>query len=92
MDQIIQPQTLFMQAFSFWYGIEEKNEEDIIRIGDQGKRYGNDFQMLNCIQGFSVDEIEPSTLGVLPIIGESGNRILGINATKKILDDLIIEK
>ena len=70
----------------------EKNEEDIIRIGDQGKRYGNDFQMLNCIQGFSVDEIEPSTLGVLPIIGESGNRILGINATKKILDDLIIEK
>ena len=70
----------------------EKNEEDIIRIGDQGKRYGNDFQMLNCIQGFSVDEIEPSTLGVLPIIGEYGNRILGINATKKILDDLIIEK
>ena len=36
MDQIIQPQTLFMQAFSFWYGIEEKNEEDIYQAFSVG--------------------------------------------------------
>lgn len=71
--------------------LEEKSSE-IIRIGDQGKQHGNDFAMLNCFQGFSVDEIESETLGVLPVMGVEGTRLKGINATKKTLEDLIIEK
>ena len=70
--------------------LEEKASE-IIRIGDQGKQHGNDFAMLNCFQGFSVDEIEPETSGVLPVMGREGTRLRGINATKKTLEDLIIE-
>ena len=48
--------------------------------------------MLNCLQGFLVDEIESETLGVLPVMGIEGTRLRGINATKKTLEDLIIEK
>lgn len=70
----------------------EENKNNIIRIGDQGRKYGNDFAMLNCLQGFSVDEIESETLGVLPVMGIEGTRLRGINATKKTLEDLIIEK
>lgn len=70
----------------------EEKESNIIRIGDQGRQYGNDFAMLNCFQGFSVDEIESETLGVLPIMGVDGIRLRGIDATKKTLEDLIIEK
>lgn len=70
----------------------EEKASNIIRIGDQGKQHGNDFAMLNCFQGFSVDEIESETLGVLPVMGVEGTRLRGINATKKTLEDLIIEK
>lgn len=69
-----------------------KNTNNIIRIVDQGRKYGNDFAMLNCLQGFSADEIESETLGVLPVMGIEGTRLRGINATKKTLEDLIIEK
>lgn len=69
----------------------EENTNQIVRLGDQGRRYGNDFEMLNCFQGFSVDEIEKSTTGVLPVMGKDNNRIKGVKATKQILNELIIE-
>lgn len=79
-------------AIEFLSNKLEEKENNIIRIGDQGKKNGNDFIMLNCFQGFSVDEIESETLGVLPVMGEKGTRLRGIDATKKTLEDLIIEK
>lgn len=79
-------------AIDFLSNKLEENTSEIIRIGDQGKMDGNDFEMLNCFQGFSVDEIEPRTSGVLPIMGSDNKRIIGIDATKKVLKDLIIEK
>ena len=79
-------------AIDFLSNRLEEKTTDIIRIGDQGKKNGNDFEMLNCFQGFSVDEIEPETSGVLPIIGNDNKRITGIEATKKVLKDLIIER
>ena len=79
-------------AIDFLSNRLEEQTSDIIRIGDQGKKYGNDFAMLDCFQGFSVDEIESSTPGVLPIIGSDNKKIKGIDATKKVLRDLIIER
>ena len=79
-------------AIDFLANRLEEKTSNIIRIGDQGKKNGNDFEMLNCFQGFSVDEIEPKTSGVLPIMGSDKKRVTGIDATKKVIEDLIIEK
>lgn len=62
----------------------EETASEIIRIGDQGKQHGNDFAMLNCFQGFSVDEIEPETLGVLPVMGVEGTRLRGLMQQRKL--------
>lgn len=60
----------------------------MIKLGDQGKVHGNDFNMLKSYAGFSVDEIETSIPEVLPVMGEDGEIIKGTKATKKLLRDL----
>lgn len=67
------------------YGIKDT---DVVKLGDQGKTNGNDFNMLRAYAGFSVDEIEQSIPEVLPIIGDDGEIIKGTKATKKLLKDL----
>lgn len=74
-----------VEFFENRYRIADKN---VLKLGDQGKIGGNDFDMLNSYAGFSVDEIEPSVKNVLPVIDESGNIIKGTKATKKIIRDL----
>lgn len=67
-------------------------ENLIVRIGDQGQKYGNDFAMLNSLCGFSVDKVEEEEIGVLPVMGDKGNQVKNVNATKKILKQLNFDK
>ncbi len=74
-----------VKFFEERYGIKDT---DVIKLGDQGKVHGNDFNMLKLYAGFSVDEIESSIPEVLPVMGEDGEIIKGTKATKKLLRDL----
>lgn len=78
-----------VRFFQERYGLKDI---DVVKLGDQGKINGNDFNMLNSYAGFSVDEIESTTKDVLPIIDDYGNIITGTGATKKILKDLDFNK
>lgn len=67
----------------------------MVRIGDQGDRAGNDFEMLNCQSGFSVGKLSASCDGCWPVIAfdpENGEpRVLhGAEATAHLLNTLKI--
>lgn len=55
-------------------------QNSMLRIGDCGDRYGNDYSMLNCPQGFSVDKVSGEIDKCFPVI-ENGKIITGVNAT-----------
>lgn len=59
-------------------GIPQKS---MLRIGDCGDIRGNDYTMLNCEQGFSVDKINGSNNCCFPIIDGQGKIIKGIEGT-----------
>lgn len=59
-------------------------QNSMLRIGDCGDQFGNDYSMLNCPQGFSVDKTSGSINGCFPII-ENGEVIKGVNGTLKLL-------
>ena len=73
-------------------------EDSMIRIGDCGDVYGNDYSMLNCKQGYSVDKTSGAVDRCFPIFGENKNIISGVDATlelikkSKILPTVCLEK
>ncbi len=73
-------------------------EDSMIRIGDCGDIRGNDYSMLNCSQGYSVDKTSGSIDRCFPIFDEQGNVLSGVDATlelvkkAKILPTVCLEK
>ena len=63
-------------------------ENSMLRIGDQGDYKGNDYSILNCEQGFSVDKCSSDVRNCYPICDENGNILKGIDATNYILNNL----
>lgn len=56
-------------------------KNSMLRIGDCGDKYGNDYSMLNCEQGFSVNRISETDDTCFPVFDENGNILKGVNAT-----------
>lgn len=73
-------------------------KDSMIRIGDCGDTYGNDYSMLNCKQGYSVDKTSGSNDKCFPVLDENGNVLTGVDATlelikrAKILPTVCLEK
>ncbi len=55
-------------------------QNSMLRIGDCGDKNGNDYSMLNCSQGFSVNKISGENDKCFPII-ENGQIIKGVAGT-----------
>ena len=72
--------------------------DSMMRIGDCGDIYGNDYFMLNCKQGYSVDKISGKIDKCFPAFDEFGNILKGVDATlelikkAKILPTVCLEK
>lgn len=73
-------------------------QNSMIRIGDCGDVRGNDYAMLNCNQGYSVDKISGDVNSCFPVYDDNGNILTGIEATlhlvknAKILPTVCLEK
>lgn len=59
-------------------------QNSMLRIGDCGDQFGNDYSMLNYPQGFSVDKTSGAADKCFPVI-ENGKIITGINGTLALL-------
>ena len=59
-------------------------QNSMLRIGDCGDKFGNDYSMLNCPQGFSVEKTSGATNKCFPVI-ENRKIITGINGTLHLL-------
>jgi HAD superfamily hydrolase (TIGR01484 family) len=59
-------------------------QNSMLRIGDCGDQFGNDYSMLNYPQGFSVDKTSGAVDKCFPVI-ENGKIITGINGTLALL-------
>lgn len=60
-------------------------ENSMLRIGDCGDFFGNDFSMLDCPQGFSVDKVSGKNDACFPVIDSKNNILTGVEATIFIL-------
>lgn len=60
-------------------------QNSMIRIGDCGDSRGNDYSMLNCNQGYSVDKTSGSNDSCFPIFDDYGNVLKGVEATLKLV-------
>lgn len=73
-------------------------ENSMIRIGDCGDIRGNDYSMLKCPQGYSVDKISGDENSCFPIFDENENIMSGVDATlylikkAKILPTVCLER
>ena len=61
-------------------------KDSMLRVGDCGNKDGNDYSMLNCPQGFSVDKISGETNSCFPIINDDGKILKGVDATILLLN------
>ena len=61
-------------------------KDSMLRVGDCGNKNGNDYSMLNCPQGFSVNKISGETNRCFPIINDAGQIIKGVDATILLLN------
>jgi len=61
-------------------------KDSMIRIGDCGDIKGNDYAMLNCKQGYSVDKISGANDSCFPVFDKQGNIIKGVEATIKLVE------
>lgn len=59
-------------------------QNSMLRIGDCGDQFGNDYSMLNCSQGFSVEKTSGAVDKCFPVI-ENGKIITGVNGTLNLL-------
>lgn len=66
-----------MQVVERMIGIPQNS---MLRIGDCGDKNGNDYSMLNCPQGFSVNKVSGKNDSCFPVI-DNGKIIRGVNAT-----------
>ena len=57
----------------------------MIRIGDCGDIRGNDYAMLNCNQGYSVDKTSGAIDSCFPIFDNNANIIKGVEATLQLV-------
>lgn len=62
-------------------------KNSMIRIGDRGDLNGNDFSMLNCEQGFTVDRANGNNDVCFPVLDENGNILKGVEATLYIVNN-----
>ena len=60
-------------------------QNSMIRIGDCGDSRGNDYAMLNCNQGYSVDKTSGSNDSCFPIFDDDGNILKGVDATLQLV-------
>ncbi len=73
-------------------------QNSMIRIGDCGDLRGNDYAMLNCAQGYSVDKTSGTSNSCFPVFDDNGNILKGVEATlqlikrAKILPTVSLEK
>lgn len=73
-------------------------KNSMMRIGDCGDLRGNDYSMLNCNQGYSVDKTSGSNNSCFPVFDDAENIIKGVEATlrlikiAKILPTVCLEK
>ena len=73
-------------------------QNSMIRIGDCGDIRGNDYAMLNCNQGYSVDRTSGAYNSCFPIFDNDRNILKGVEATlqlvkkAKILPTVCLEK
>lgn len=56
-------------------------QNSMMRIGDCGDELGNDYSMLNCSQGFSVDKTSCETDKCFPILDDNNRILKGVDAT-----------
>lgn len=61
-------------------------KNSMIRIGDCGDLRGNDYAMLNCNQGYSVDKTSGSDNSCFPIFDNQGNILKGVEATLQLVE------
>lgn len=59
-------------------------QNSMLRIGDCGDKFGNDFSMLNCPQGFSVEKTSGELNKCFPVI-ENDRIITGVDGTLALL-------
>ena len=60
-------------------------KDSMLRIGDRGDEKGNDYTMLDCEQGFSVDQASQKNDKCFPILDENYEQIKGVEATIHLL-------
>lgn len=65
-------------------------QNSMIRIGDCGDQRGNDYAMLNCNQGYSVDKTSGSYDSCFPIFDDYGNILKGVDATLQLIKSAMI--
>jgi hydroxymethylpyrimidine pyrophosphatase-like HAD family hydrolase len=51
---------------------------NFIKVGDQGHKLGNDFELLSKRGGFSVGTLSTDETSCFPVVDEWGNRLLGV--------------
>ena len=61
-------------------------KDSMIRIGDCGDIYGNDYLMLDCKQGYSVDKTSGSIDKCFPIFDKNGEILKGVPATLELIN------
>lgn len=61
-------------------------KDSMIRIGDCGDVYGNDYLMLDCKQGYSVDKTSGSIDKCFPIFDKNGEILKGVPATLELIN------
>lgn len=65
--------------------------DQILRIGDQGKIGGNDYDLLNNYCGFSVDEISSNPDTCHPVFeNDFSKRLTGAEATERLLSQVML--
>lgn len=60
-------------------------QNSMLRVGDCGNEFGNDYSMLNCSQGFSVEKTSGEVDKCFPVI-EKGIILTGVNGTLKLME------
>ena len=61
-------------------------KDSMIRIGDCGDIHGNDYLMLDCKQGYSVDKTSGSIDKCFPIFNKNGKILKGVSAALEIIN------
>ncbi len=59
-----------------------------LRVGDQGHEYGNDFEMLDHLGGFSVGTVSAKPITCFPVVDGSGRRRFGPDGALSLLQKL----